>query len=51
MLKSCNNKEFCGRNGWLEGDLKEAVPKNVCLRIVVDLEKTLNPVIKKLWEP
>ena len=42
MLKSCDNKEFCGRNGWLEGKVKEAVPKNISLRIVVvDLKKSL----------
>ena len=38
MLKSCDSKEFCGRNGRLEGEVKEAVPSNISLRIVVDLE-------------
>ena len=39
MLKSYDNKEFCGRNGWLEGEVKEAVPQYISLRIaVVDLE-------------
>ena len=39
MLKSCDNKEFCGRNGQLEGEVKEAAPLNISLRIVVvDLE-------------
>ena len=27
MLKSCDNKEFCGRNEQLEGELKEALLK------------------------
>ena len=26
MLKSCDNKEFCGRNGHLEGEVQEEVP-------------------------
>ena len=39
MLKLCDNKEFCGRNGRLEREVKEAVPYNTSLRIiVVDLE-------------
>ena len=52
MLKSCHNEEFCGRNGRLEGEVKEAVPLNISLRIVLltlkILEKTLNPLIKSL---
>ena len=34
MLKSCDSKEFCGMNGRLEGEVKEAVS------IVVDLESS-----------
>ena len=55
MLKSCGNKEFCGSNGQLEGEVKEAMPQIVSLRIILltlkILEETLNPVIKNLWEP
>ena len=49
MLKSCD-REFCGRNKWLEGEEKEAVSRNISLRIViVDLENSRKdvPVVKK----
>ena len=46
MLKSCDIKEFCGRNGQLKGEVKEGVPQNIALRIESSCQKSVGTLIE-----